>query len=59
VSDQRKSETEFDVFVCCADASSADAVSTVAAYLRRHGFRLFLQDRSPAAGPDEGRLALA
>jgi hypothetical protein len=34
-------------------------VSTVATYLQRQGFRLFLEDRSPADEPDDRRLALA
>ena len=34
-------------------------VATVAAYLRRRGFRVFLEDRPPADAPDERRLALA
>jgi hypothetical protein len=59
VIDQRKAQAEFDVFICCADSSSAEMVSTVAAFLRRHGFRVFLEDRSPAGDPDQGRLALA
>jgi hypothetical protein len=59
VTDERKNQAEFDVFICCADASSAEMVSTVAAYLGRHGFRVFLADRPPAGEPDDGRLALA
>jgi hypothetical protein len=58
VSDPRKDQAEFDVFICCADASNAEMVSTVVAYLRRHGFRAFLADRSRAGEPDDGRLAL-
>jgi hypothetical protein len=59
VSEQRQAESEFDVFLCCADPSGDDVVATVAGYLRRQGFRVFLEDRSPADAPDERRLALA
>ncbi len=59
MSEQRQAESEFDVFLCCADPSGDDVVATVAGYLRRQGFRVFLEDRSPADAPDERRLALA
>ncbi len=59
MSEHRQAESEFDVFLCCADPSGDDLVATVAEYLRRHGFRVFLEDRSPADAPDERRLALA
>jgi hypothetical protein len=59
VSDQPKDQPESDVFICCADSSGAEMVSTVATYLRRHGFRVFLEDRAPAGAPDDRRLALA
>ena len=59
MSEQRQAESEFDVFLCCADPSGNDVVATVAGYLRRQGFRVFLEDRSPADAPDERRLALA
>jgi len=52
-------ESAFDVFLCCADPAGTDVVATVAAYLRRRGFRVFLEDRSSADAPDERRLALA
>jgi hypothetical protein len=58
VGDPRKDPAEFDVFVCCADSSSTEMPSTVAAYLRRRGFRAFLADRSPTGEPDDGRIAL-
>ena len=46
------------MFVCCADSPSSEPVSTVAAYLRRRGFRVFLGERSATGVPDEGQLAL-
>jgi hypothetical protein len=59
VNEQRQAESEFDVFLCCADPSGDDVVATVAGFLRRQGFRVFLEDRSPTDAPDERRLALA
>jgi len=59
VSDEPQAQPEFDVFLCCADPSDDDVVATVAAYLRRCGFRVYLEDRSPADVPEERRLALA
>jgi hypothetical protein len=58
VSNQRPRSSGFDVFLCCADPADAEVVSTVAAFLRRHGFRVFLEDRSPEAAVDGRRLAL-
>jgi hypothetical protein len=59
VSEQRQADSEFDAFLCCADSLGDDVVATVAGYMRRQGFRVFLEDRSPADVPDERRLALA
>jgi hypothetical protein len=59
VSEPQQPESAFDVFLCCADPSGDDVVATVAAFLRRHGFRVFLEDRPPADVPDDRRLALA
>jgi hypothetical protein len=59
VADKRRREpVEHDAFVCCADPSDSEMASTIAAYLTRRGFRVFVEDRSPAAGLDERRLAL-
>jgi hypothetical protein len=58
VSNQRQAPSEFDVFLCCADPIDAEMTSTVAAFLRRQGFRVFLEDRPPEAAVDERRLAL-
>jgi hypothetical protein len=57
VSNERRPPPEFDVFLCCADPVGAEMMSTVAAFLRRQGFRVFLEDR-PAGAVDERRLAL-
>ncbi len=58
VNNLRRTASEFDVFLCCADPVGVDAVSTLAAFLRRKGFRVFLEDRSPETAVDERRLAL-
>jgi hypothetical protein len=59
VSEQPQADSEFDAFLCCADPSRDEVVATVAGFLRRQGFRVFLEDRSPTDVPDERRLALA
>ncbi len=59
MTEQPRADTEFDAFLCCADPSGDDVVATVAGFLRRQGFRVFLEDRSPTDVPDERRLALA
>jgi hypothetical protein len=59
VSEERQVQSEFDVFLCCADPSGDEVVTRVASYLRRRGFRVFHEDRPPADVRDERRLALA
>jgi hypothetical protein len=59
VTEQPQTDSEFDAFLCCVDPSGDEVVATVAGFLRRQGFRVFLEDRSPTDVPDERRLALA
>jgi hypothetical protein len=56
---EHQAESAFDVFLCCADPPGDAVVATVAAYLRRRGFRVYLEDRPPADASDGRRLALA
>jgi hypothetical protein len=49
---------EYDVFICCREESGRDLAATIAASLRKRGFRVALDDRAAGIGRDERRLTL-
>jgi hypothetical protein len=57
VTDQSTREPiERDTFICCAEPVDTEMPATIAAYLKRRGFTLFLEDRPPAPGAGPSRL---
>jgi Domain of unknown function (DUF4384) len=56
--DQRRPPADYDLFVCGVDEPDAEMASIISRYLSRGGFHVFREDREPAGGSDDRRLAL-